>query len=293
VLCFDSDEAGQNATVRSLDHLLASGLAVRVAVVPRPHDPDTFIKAHGADAFRQLIDQADGFFDYYLSRLCATSEAATDKGRLTIVRSMAEGVNKTGNAVLIDKYAQKTALRLGVSSDSVRAEFKRLRRQGSSRPDDGEEETSEAVEIQRPSTHEYWLLKLLMLREDLVAWCNDHLDPQWIQHTLARQIIVRRLEAQRDQTWTSLGAFLDGCETAEMRSLITEAATEERPIPNPGQQLGDVVQRLRNQFIDRQLMALIHRANQQETEDAAKLDILRQQHELRQLKRRPIPPPGN
>ena len=34
VLCFDSDEAGQNAAVRSLDHLLASGLAVRVAVVP-------------------------------------------------------------------------------------------------------------------------------------------------------------------------------------------------------------------------------------------------------------------
>ena len=36
VLCFDSDEAGQNAAVRSLDHLLASGLAVRVAVVPAP-----------------------------------------------------------------------------------------------------------------------------------------------------------------------------------------------------------------------------------------------------------------
>ena len=30
VLCFDSDNAGQNAAVRSLDHLLASGLAVRV-----------------------------------------------------------------------------------------------------------------------------------------------------------------------------------------------------------------------------------------------------------------------
>ncbi|HEX4645868.1 MAG TPA: DNA primase, partial [Verrucomicrobiae bacterium] len=47
VLCFDSDEAGQNAIVRSLDHLLASGLAVRVAVVPAPHDPDSFIKANG------------------------------------------------------------------------------------------------------------------------------------------------------------------------------------------------------------------------------------------------------
>ena len=34
VLCFDSDNAGQNAAVRALDDLLASGLAIRVAVVP-------------------------------------------------------------------------------------------------------------------------------------------------------------------------------------------------------------------------------------------------------------------
>ena len=36
VLCFDSDNAGQNAAVRSLDILLASGLAIRVATVPAP-----------------------------------------------------------------------------------------------------------------------------------------------------------------------------------------------------------------------------------------------------------------
>src|SRR5712672_3616645 len=60
VLCFDSDEAGQNAAVRSLDSLLASGLAVRVAVVPAPHDPDSFIKQFGGDKFRELISKADG-----------------------------------------------------------------------------------------------------------------------------------------------------------------------------------------------------------------------------------------
>ena len=104
--------------VRSLDHLLASGLAIRVAVVPAPHDPDSFIKANGGEAFRQLIEKADGFFDYYLIRLCATNDLTTDKGRLAVLRGIAEAVNKTGNVVLVDKYAQKTALRLGVSPDA-------------------------------------------------------------------------------------------------------------------------------------------------------------------------------
>src|SRR5215831_6667212 len=107
VLCFDSDEAGQNAAVRSLDHLLESGLAIRVAVVPAPHDPDSFIKNYGGKAFQQLIRKAEGFFDYYLNRLCATNDIMSDKGRLSVLRGMSEVVQKTGNGVLIDKYAQK------------------------------------------------------------------------------------------------------------------------------------------------------------------------------------------
>src|SRR5450756_2144362 len=104
VLCFDSDNAGQNAIVRSLDHLLAAELAVRVAVVPAPHDPDSFIKANGGEAFRTLVEGAEGFFDYLLKRLLATHDAATDKGRLEILRAMAEALHKTGNSVLLDTH---------------------------------------------------------------------------------------------------------------------------------------------------------------------------------------------
>lgn len=126
VLCFDSDNAGQNAAVRSLDILLASGLAIRVATVPAPHDPDSFIKAHGGPAFDQLIANAEGFFDYYLNRLCVTHDIATDKGRTTVLKAMAEATQKTNDAVTVDKYAQKTAARLGVAPESMRAEFKKI-----------------------------------------------------------------------------------------------------------------------------------------------------------------------
>jgi DNA primase len=77
VLCFDADPAGQNAAVRALDGLLESGLAVRVAEMPPPHDPDSFIKANGAAAFRQIITAAPDFFAHYLNRLCATNDTAT------------------------------------------------------------------------------------------------------------------------------------------------------------------------------------------------------------------------
>ncbi len=288
VLCFDSDEAGQNAAVRSLDHLLASGLAVRVAVVPAPHDPDSFIKASGGAAFKQLLERAQGFFDYYLNRLCATNEVTTDKGRLAVLHGMAEVVHKTANTVLIDKYAQKTALRLGVMPDAVRAEFKKLPKAKVPAAEAAEAPAEETAAPPRPAATEFWLLKLLLLNDDLIEWAAAHLDPGWVQHSLARQIVAQRLAAHANQTWISLAAFLDECATPEMRSLVTEATTEPRPIPNPAQQLTDVATRLRNQSLDRQLAALMQRAHQPETSEADRLDLLRQQQELRRLKRQPL-----
>ena len=97
---------------------------------------------------------------------------------------MAEAVHKTGNGVLVDKYAQKTALRLGVTPDAVRAEFRKLSRAKAPAPEPEEPPVEESASPQRPSTHEYWLLKLLLQHEDLVAWAAAHLDPGWVQHSL-------------------------------------------------------------------------------------------------------------
>lgn len=289
VLCFDSDEAGQNAAVRSLDSLLASGLAVRVAMVPAPHDPDSLIKANGGEAFRQLITSAEGFFDYYLNRLCRQNDSTTDKGRLTVVRAMAEAVRKTGNTVLVDKYAQKTALRLGVAPDAVRSEFRKGTPPKVAGVEEESFETAESLEeLVRPSAPELWLLKLVLKHPACADWLVAHLDPNWILHLVVKDIIERRLRAQSEGSWRSVGLFLDQFESPQVRSLITEATMDEREIPNPEQQLADLTLRLRNQSLDRQLVVLTQRISQPETSDAEKVELLREQQQLKQLKRQPL-----
>jgi len=72
---------------------------------------------------------------------------------------------------------------------------------------------------------------------------------------------------------------------------VTEVAAEDRPLPKPEQQLLDVATRLRNQFIERQLAALMHRANQPELTDEQRVDLLKQQQEMRELKRKALPAP--
>jgi DNA primase len=287
VLCFDSDEAGQNAAARSLEHLLVSGLAVRVAVVPAPHDPDSFIKESGAEAFKELLQRAEGFFDFYLKRLCSLHDSTSDKGRIQILRSMAEALRKTSNAVIIDTYAQKTAFRLGVKAEAVRAEFKKAPAVRTREIATEATDAPDAV-FEMPSNNERWLLKLLLLHEDLVPWAEANLKLDWLLNPLAREILGGLFRVHNKRTWTSVATFLADFESTEARTLITELVTEDRPLPHPAQQLGDLALRLRNAEFDRQIAALLQRVSLPETSDQQKIEALRLQQDLRTQKRQPL-----
>ncbi|HZF01191.1 MAG TPA: DNA primase, partial [Methylomirabilota bacterium] len=144
------------------------------------------------------------------------------------------------------------------------------------------------LESPRPSALEFHLLKLLLLHDELIPQAALHLDLNWILHPLVRQIVQQRLSAQKNETWKTLAAFLDECDSVEMRNLVTEAVAEERKIPNPEIQLADVVLKLRNQFLDRQIASLTQKAGQPQISDAEKIDLLRDQQKLREQKRAPL-----
>jgi len=206
---------------------------------------------------------------------------------------MAEAVQKTGNPVLVDKYAQKTALRLGVTPDAVRKEFNKTATAPVAAAEDeyfdsAAAETEEA--IPRPTTPELWLLKLALRHDTGMDWLVAHLDPNWIQHPSVKDILTRRLKAHAEGTWRSMGLFLDEFESAAIRGLMTELISDDREIPNPDQQLADLTLRLRNLFVDRQLAALTQRLSQPEANESEHLELMREQQQWRQYKRQPLAP---
>ena len=68
LICFDADNAGLAATEKAYRELAPEGLAVRVVEMPAGDDPDTYLKAHGEAAFRNLLTNAKEFFDFKLER---------------------------------------------------------------------------------------------------------------------------------------------------------------------------------------------------------------------------------
>ena len=65
---------------------------------------------------------------------------------------------------------------------------------------------------------------------------------------------------------------------------------EDRKIPNPETQLADMTLKLRNQFLDRQIGALTQKISQPQIADDEKVALLREQMQLKELKRAPLSP---
>ncbi|PID76319.1 MAG: DNA primase, partial [Deltaproteobacteria bacterium] len=69
VLLFDGDQAGIKAAVRAAPLFLAEQMKGRVALLPKGHDPDTYVREHGAEALKKLVKEGQELSEFILSQL--------------------------------------------------------------------------------------------------------------------------------------------------------------------------------------------------------------------------------
>ncbi|HEY4638214.1 MAG TPA: DNA primase, partial [Burkholderiales bacterium] len=84
VFCFDGDSAGRKAAWRALEvslPLATDTTAMRFLFLPEGEDPDSFVRAHGKEAFERLIAPAQTLSGFLLGELRAQSDLATAEGR--------------------------------------------------------------------------------------------------------------------------------------------------------------------------------------------------------------------
>ncbi len=113
-VCYDGDGAGQKATVKNLDVLLAAGLDVKVVTLDEGMDPDETVRAVGKEGFLKKLDEALPAIEYKL-KLC---EDACDLRSLTgrakyaqlAMRVIAPISDPAQRAVYRDMVASKSKL---------------------------------------------------------------------------------------------------------------------------------------------------------------------------------------
>ena len=124
VLSYDSDEAGQKATERSLGLFANSPVKVSVLSYQGAKDPDEFIKKYGRERFEMLLNGTANPTEFQLKKAQSKYDLRSDDGRLNYIREAIDiltGYSVTPTAR--DVYAGRIAEETGVSKQSIMAQM--------------------------------------------------------------------------------------------------------------------------------------------------------------------------
>ena len=119
VLCYDSDEAGQKATARSLGLFRDSPLKVSVLQIPGAKDPDEYIKKYGADRFRALLDGTGNAMDFRMGQIRKKYDLQQDKDRLEYVREALKVLAQSSSPTEREVYAGRLAQETNISKTAI------------------------------------------------------------------------------------------------------------------------------------------------------------------------------
>ncbi|MCH7962395.1 MAG: DNA primase [Bacteroidetes bacterium] len=115
VLLFDSDTAGINASMRSIEVLLKQDMEVKIVSLPEGEDPDSYVNKFGKDKFDDLMKIAENFIEYqtrYYDSLGKLSDPASAAEAIRdLVKSLVLIRDELKRNLLIKNIAKKFNLR--------------------------------------------------------------------------------------------------------------------------------------------------------------------------------------
>lgn len=240
-LCFDSDNAGQQAAEKSLPALLEANVTVRVATMPPGEDPDSMIRSQGAGAFSEQIAAAKDFFDFQIERLSKTFDVNTPRGKAQFCRKLAESVALITDNVLREAVVAKVSARIGVSPQDFRALLRRnsgaAQRRGEadlrgSGTGTAEEEAATAAKFEPPSKAIGELLKVALGDDDARRWLFAQPWEEVLHKIEGGDLLARVLAAECSvANPVAVTAFLSGLPPEEEAYL--SGLLMEKPMPHP------------------------------------------------------------
>ena len=258
VLSFDPDSAGQSATARSSELLVAEGFEVNVAILPPGEDPDTFVRHHGGPGYGERLKQSRPYLDYLLDRAAAGHNLNSDEGRVKFLAEMLPVAGRIPDAAMRDRFGDRLAFKARVTDEVVRAQIRKAAVQrttvsAASLPSFGHVTKAEKGLI-------WWLIH----EPGPALAILEGLDPPDVEGLAARSVLDLAVKLNEDRGF-SPAVLLERLSMVEAQ-LVTGIASEPEP---PALSLRFCVREFRRSRYERERAAVQREIEQLQSRGAA------------------------
>lgn len=261
-LLFDSDLAGQKATFRSGDLLLAEGIQPSVVTLPPGEDPDSVIQKGGAAELRTYLDQALDVLDRKMQMLDERGYFERSERIREAVDRLLPTLRAVVDPTLRDIYIDRVATRTGVQRATLADEVARA------------PGPSEVVRRpRRPAARapaaltmgaERDLLHVLVRSRDWIERAAERIGPEHFDDSVYRRIFE---ELTLDPDLTGVPEGLDPVTARRFEEILGDTD----PIENIGAVFDACVARMKGVTLRRQIESLDLRLNGSDPDEAVRL----------------------
>ncbi|MCX8086342.1 MAG: DNA primase [Rhodocyclaceae bacterium] len=257
VFCFDGDAAGRKAAWRALEaslEALSDGKLVGFLFLPPEHDPDSFVRAEGAEAFQRLAAQPTTLAEFFLRELKAGVDLSSAEGRARLVHEAKPLLTKLAAPLLRLQLTRALAEAAQVSPAELEAlcGLKPLPRGRAAPP--------KSRPLPKPAALERTLLLTVLHRPERAARLPLELIPTESAEGAALAALVEAIEAGRLPTG-NFGLLLEYFRGSAHEEVIAGLAGElEGSHSDEGEEetvFQDAIERLKARSLERRIEALI------------------------------------
>ena len=124
-ICYDGDKAGQAATDRAIEVLLAEDIRPRIVVLDGGKDPDEYIRDYGKIAFEGKLNRGLSSVEFQVQNLEKNYHLEDAASLSEFLKGVTGILSKVKSPVERDVFANKFAETYGVKPESFEAEIRR------------------------------------------------------------------------------------------------------------------------------------------------------------------------
>ncbi len=126
IIGYDSDGAGQAATMRGLEILQSMGCDIRILGIEGAKDPDEFVLKYGPERFIKQVDNSISLVEYKVKVLKNSLNIEQPNDKIKFLKEIANVLSKIDNDIEKEVYADKISNEYKVSKEAIYAEINKL-----------------------------------------------------------------------------------------------------------------------------------------------------------------------
>ena len=258
VFSYDGDSAGRKAAWRALEvslPLATDAKPIRFLFLPAEHDPDSYVRAHGKEAFEQLVRSAPTLSEFLIAELRAQHDLNTPEGRAGFLIASKTYLEKLTAPALRIQLLREFASLAKVSTEDIEKLIQPNRPPAFQRPAPARTAAAIAVPLERQLLR-YVLLVPKLVKELEVGLLNPNLTETGFLNFIAG----RKVDENASSAF--LIEFFQGTDFEQM-VFSAQAEIEEQKIP---------VETMQSEFQSVHIALRINRMNQEIDDLRAKVN---------------------